>query len=393
MAEVTKTAPKGTGAEEWPVENWYTKGVLNFLQKGDAVMLRIKKETKENVLVKDLQNKYIVFLNTKGDEIELPRLAYGDAWRLAPPKTNLLTFPLKEASFCEALHRLEDICLDEADEQELAELLACELLENVIFSDGDICNEAMHDVTREYLHKFLTEEAVDILKENQHDIWNMSADDKKKIWEEIKNFTESQKNIFCFVVGITNPGKTEYIHNETMPKLSFRYLDVTLWREQKALLKDAGYFVYDLRDHDEGNGYTIETFSRVNNIGNWVTDIDLTPYMDEGSWIDRADLDDIANIALLPYDEIKELLRIGRECHIEKKCDKSVIFAKIKNGGLLKVVRKEDDWYFILATMDGKILEKGYTAYRDLSMYPEIDEIKYILTYCLDMPNKEYLIL
>ncbi len=99
-----------------------------------------------------------------------------------------------------------------------------------------------------------------------------------------------------------------------------RYID-TLWREEKETLREAGYFVYDLRDWDDGgSGYNIEPHVVVNNIGNWITDIDLMPYMNDcaGHWIGIDELA-LAQIEDIPYAEIKELLEKGREMHFADK--------------------------------------------------------------------------
>ena len=96
--------------------------------------------------------------------------------------------------------------------------------------------------------------------------------------------------------------------------LKFRRYDCDLWREQKELLREAGYFVYDLRDWDEGNGYNIEVRVVVNHIGCWITDIDLRPYMNDNSWIGIDELK-LAQIEEIPYEEIKELLDKGKELH------------------------------------------------------------------------------
>ena len=101
--------------------------------------------------------------------------------------------------------------------------------------------------------------------------------------------------------------------------LKFRRFDCDLWREQKELLREAGYFVYDLRDWDEGNGYNIEPHVVVNHIGCWVTDMDLIPYMNDcsGHWIGIDELK-LAQIEEIPYSEIKELLDKGKELHFKK---------------------------------------------------------------------------
>lgn len=102
--------------------------------------------------------------------------------------------------------------------------------------------------------------------------------------------------------------------------LKFRCFECDLWREQKELLKEAGYFVYDLRDWDEGNGYNIEPHVVVNHIGCWITDIDLIPYMNDcsGHWIGIDELA-LAQIEDIPYSEIKELLDKGKELHFANK--------------------------------------------------------------------------
>lgn len=100
--------------------------------------------------------------------------------------------------------------------------------------------------------------------------------------------------------------------------LTFKCYETDLWKEQKELLKNAGYFVYDLRDWDEGNGFNIEHHVRVNHIGSWITDINLTPYMNDDSWIGIDELEK-ANIEEIQYEEIKELLDKGRKLHFGKE--------------------------------------------------------------------------
>lgn len=100
--------------------------------------------------------------------------------------------------------------------------------------------------------------------------------------------------------------------------LKFRCFETDLWKEQKELLKEAGYFVYDLRDWDEGNGYNIEIHVVVNHIGCWITDIDLKPYMNEESWIGVDELE-LSQIEDIPYIEIMELLKKGEALHFANK--------------------------------------------------------------------------
>lgn len=100
--------------------------------------------------------------------------------------------------------------------------------------------------------------------------------------------------------------------------LKFRCFETDLWREQKELLREAGYFVYDLRDWDEGNGYNIEINVCVNHIGCWITDTDLKPYMNEGSWIGIDELE-LAQIDDIPYIEIIELLKKGEALNFANK--------------------------------------------------------------------------
>lgn len=112
-----------------------------------------------------------------------------------------------------------------------------------------------------------------------------------------------------------------------LSSLCFRVYDSELWPEEKEILRNAGYFVYDLRDWDEGNGYNIEVKAVANHIGNWVTDIDLTPYMNEERWIGIDELQD-TKFESIPYDEIKHLLQEGRELHAKnmKASDVAIAF-------------------------------------------------------------------
>lgn len=105
---------------------------------------------------------------------------------------------------------------------------------------------------------------------------------------------------------------------EELKTLTFRRFDSDLWKEEKELLKEAGYFVYDLRDWDDGKGYNIEHHVCVNHIGCWITDIDLTPYMNEGYWIGIDELK-YANIKEIPYLELKEYFDKGNALHFKDK--------------------------------------------------------------------------
>lgn len=100
--------------------------------------------------------------------------------------------------------------------------------------------------------------------------------------------------------------------------LKFRCFETDLWKEQKELLREAGYFVYDLRDWDEGDGFNIEIHVCVNHIGCWITDTDLKPYMNEESWIGIDELK-LAQIDNIPYEKIKELLQKGETLHFANK--------------------------------------------------------------------------
>ena len=92
---------------------------------------------------------------------------------------------------------------------------------------------------------------------------------------------------------------------ESLKNLKFRHIEIGLTPEQKEILRQNGYFSYDLRDWDTGIGYNIECNVLANNIGNMVTDIDLTPYMNEGNWIGSDELEK-ATMEDLPYEEIKK---------------------------------------------------------------------------------------
>lgn len=111
-----------------------------------------------------------------------------------------------------------------------------------------------------------------------------------------------------------------------LSSLRFRVYDSELWPEEKEVLCKAGYFIYDLREWDEGNGYNIEVKTVANHIGNWVTDIDLTPYMNEGTWIGIDELRD-TKFESIPYDEIKHLLQEGRKLHGKNMTESGVAIA------------------------------------------------------------------
>ena len=105
---------------------------------------------------------------------------------------------------------------------------------------------------------------------------------------------------------------------EELEDLSFRVYVTDLWSEQMTLLEENGYFCYDLRDWDNGGGYNIEKCVFANRIGNWVTDVDLTPYLNEGSWMGIDELK-LADLRELPYEEIAELLEKGEKAHFTKR--------------------------------------------------------------------------
>ena len=93
--------------------------------------------------------------------------------------------------------------------------------------------------------------------------------------------------------------------------LKFRCFETVLSKAQKDNLKAHGYYCYDLRDVG-GWEYLIEENVTVNNIGNWVTDVDLKPYMrdqDVHPWISINDINTDL-IGVLPRAEIIHLLQI-----------------------------------------------------------------------------------
>ena len=99
-------------------------------------------------------------------------------------------------------------------------------------------------------------------------------------------------------------------------KLQFRCFETDLYKEQKELLRKAGFYVYDLRAWDEGNGYSVETHVVANHIGCWITDMDLQPYMHENTWL-CSDEFNFSNISQIPYKEIEIFLIQGREIHFK----------------------------------------------------------------------------
>lgn len=377
---------------QWPLFSYYSAGEIKLLKKGDAVRFVVIDGTIKNAIIKEINAK-VVYVQTAEESRNLELKYYGEVWKLTSPSSGQLNRPLKEACHTEAVYRLYDAGFDAEEVSVLVEPLKEELFESCIFEDGDAVVQAMKDVARKYLEVILSDVCREQLEEISYDMKFATDVVRRNIWEEIENLSDSQKKIFAFVVGINNHNNVKEIltGEKNLKNLSFRFIDVTLWEEQKKLLKDAEFFVYDLRDWDDGDGYNIEVCARANNIGNWVTNVDLAPYMHEGKWIGRDELDE-AEMEFLPYAEIEGLLRLGKDIHFAKEREKA-IFAKLKEDSLLKVVRKEDDWYFILSDMGGNIKEQGYTAYRDLSMYPGKNEIIYILEYCLDMPDAEYVIL
>lgn len=106
---------------------------------------------------------------------------------------------------------------------------------------------------------------------------------------------------------------------EELSTLSFRCYDGDLFPEQKKLIREAGYYVYDLRDWDDGSGYNIELSVVVNHIGCWVTDIDLKPYMNNtcGHWIGIDELEK-ASIHYTLDEILKPYLEEGRKQHFNK---------------------------------------------------------------------------
>lgn len=101
----------------------------------------------------------------------------------------------------------------------------------------------------------------------------------KYLYYQSSEFKEKMK------AGMDDTDKWLKGRQDELKELSFRVLETNLWPEQKNLLEENGYFCYDLRDWDEGSGYNIEKSAFVNRISSWVTDMDLTPYLNEGTWI------------------------------------------------------------------------------------------------------------
>ena len=118
--------------------------------------------------------------------------------------------------------------------------------------------------------------------------------------------TESEKEYY-----LAEKKKVEFLKNrkKELANLTFRYYETgCLSRNQRECLKNNGYFCYDLRSWDEGSGFDIEPHVTVNNIGSWITDLDLTPYMNEnGAWIGIDELED-AILDELPRSEIAGFL-------------------------------------------------------------------------------------
>lgn len=55
--------------------------------------------------------------------------------------------------------------------------------------------------------------------------------------------------------------------------------------------RKAGFFYYELRNHDEGTGYNVEDYVLCNNIGSWVTDYDVLQDVKEPRrWLSAEDI-------------------------------------------------------------------------------------------------------
>lgn len=100
--------------------------------------------------------------------------------------------------------------------------------------------------------------------------------------------------------------------------LKFRCYETDLFKQQIELLKNAGYYLYTLKSWDEGDGYNICKNGFVNRFGYWITDMDLTPYMNEGTWIGIDELEK-ARIDDIPYTEIKGFLDQGRQAYLKER--------------------------------------------------------------------------
>jgi len=65
-------------------------------------------------------------------------------------------------------------------------------------------------------------------------------------------------------------------------------------------LREAGIFVYHLRDwDDEEEGYNIEVYAIVNRIGFMLSDTDLSPFMHDNLWIGSDKLFGMNNIEIM----------------------------------------------------------------------------------------------
>lgn len=120
-------------------------------------------------------------------------------------------------------------------------------------------------------------------------------------------------NEACF--GTMFPSKeqlSEYFDDFQIP--SIRTIEANVWLDERERLEEHGYFVYDLRDADCGDhGYCVECRVVCNNIGNLITDQDLTPYMHDGNWINDDELAAITG-GEIPFKEIENHMRFSQNC-------------------------------------------------------------------------------
>lgn len=172
--------------------------------------------------------------------------------------------------------------------------------------------ETENDKTYYWLKRDLDSPIAERLHERFIHLATNEKDIEKYLYYQSPEFKVKMKN------AIEEADKWLAERQEALKGLSFRFFETNLWPEQKTLLEENGYFCYDLRDWDEGSGYNIEKSAFVNRIGNWVTDMALTPYMNEGTWIGIDELE-LATLIPLPYEEIADLLSKGEKMHFAER--------------------------------------------------------------------------
>lgn len=171
-----------------------------------------------------------------------------------------------------------------------------------MYSIGDIIYDS-------YIHQ--VGEVTEIINRNGQTLYQIKWAKGEGVFHE--NFiraatAEEQKTYFYF------KKQKEALEKRKMElsNLSFRYFEVGyLSPKDRDNLTRNGYFCYDLRDWDNGMGFDIEHHVAVNNIGSWITDCDLSPYMNNNGCSSWIGIDELGSTITeeIPYSEISKYVK------------------------------------------------------------------------------------